>query len=287
MNDLIEMWQRTPLAFVACAGLLGLIIGSFLNVVIYRLPKMLERAWQIQCADLKQQTLPVQSRFNLWTPRSACPHCSRPISALENIPLLSFLYLRGQCAGCGAHISVRYPLVEALSGILTAWVAWHFGYGLTGLAAMIFIWVVIALTFIDLETQLLPDDLTLPLLWLGLLLNTNHVFAPLSDAIWGAVSGYLLLWSVYWLFKLSTGKEGMGYGDFKLLAAFGAWFGWQLLPLIILLSSLVGTIVGVMLIVFFRKNRNQPIPFGPYLAGGGFIALLWGQTLVQHYLHFA
>jgi leader peptidase (prepilin peptidase)/N-methyltransferase len=204
----------------------------------------------------------------------------------ENIPLLSFMWLRGKCAACGTKISWRYPAIELLSGVLTAFAAWHFGYGVAGVAAMIFVWVLIALTFIDFDTQLLPDSLTLPLLWLGLLFNLNHVFVSLSDAVLGAVFGYLVLWSVYWIFKLTTGKEGMGYGDFKLLAALGAWFGWPLLPLIIMLSSMVGAVVGIVLIVALKQGRNQPIPFGPYLAGGGLIALFWGQALTQQYLQF-
>jgi len=286
MNALFEMWQTMPLAFVVSAGLLGLVVGSFLNVLIYRLPIMMAREWQQQCAEINQQVLPVQAPFNLFVPRSACPHCQRPITALENIPLLSYLFLRGKCAGCGGRISLRYPLVELLSAVLTAAAAGYFGFGLTALVAMIFIWLMITLTFIDFDTQLLPDSLTLSLLWLGLLLNINSLFTPLVDAVLGAMFGYVLLWSVYWAFKLTTGKEGMGYGDFKLLAALGAWFGWQLLPLIIMLSSVVGAVVGIVLIVAFKQGRNTPIPFGPYLACGGLIALFWGQALTQQYLQF-
>jgi len=286
MNALFDLWQTVPLAFVVSAGLLGLVVGSFLNVLIYRLPKMMAREWQQQCAEINQQVLPAQPPFNLFVPRSACPHCQRPITALENIPLLSYLWLRGKCAGCGGQISLRYPLVELVSAVITAAAAGHFGFGWVALMAMVFVWMMIALTFIDFDTQLLPDTLTLSLLWLGLLLNINSLFASLTDAVLGAMLGYLLLWSVYWAFKLATGKEGMGYGDFKLLAALGAWFGWQLLPLIIMLSSLVGAVVGIVLIVGFKQGRNTPIPFGPYLAGGGLIALFWGQSLTQSYLQF-
>jgi leader peptidase (prepilin peptidase)/N-methyltransferase len=259
-------------------------VGSFLNVVIHRLPKMMERDWQSQCADLSGKTPESAPPYNLVVPRSACPHCNHAISAVENIPLLSYLILRGKCKGCGAAISARYPVVEAISGILSAYAAWHFGFGLAGLAAIVFVWAMIALTFIDFDTQLLPDDITLPLLWLGLLLNLNGAYTSLPNAVIGAVVGYLTLWSVYWLFKLTTGKEGMGFGDFKLLAAIGAWLGWTMLPLVILLSSVVGAAVGITLIVFTKHGRNIPIPFGPYLAGGGLIALFWGQVLTQNYL---
>lgn len=281
---MLTLLQNTPLFFVAIAGILGLLVGSFLNVVIYRLPKMMEHGWQAQCAELNGKPLAENAPFNLLMPRSACPRCRHPISALENIPLLSYLFLRGRCAGCGARISLRYPVVEAVSGGLSAFAAWHFGFGIAGIAALFFIWALIALTFIDFDTQLLPDTITLPLLWLGLLLNLNGAFTSLDNAVIGAVVGYLVLWSVYWLFKLVTGKEGMGYGDFKLLAAIGAWLGWTLLPLVILLSSLVGAVVGITLIVLANRGRNIPIPFGPYLAGGGLIALFWGQALTQSYL---
>jgi len=276
--------QTSPVFFAIFAGILGLMVGSFLNVVIHRLPKMMERDWHAQCAELNGQTPATVAPYNLVVPRSACPHCGHAIGALENIPVLSYLFLKGKCKGCGAAISMRYPVVEAICGILSAYAAWHFGFGTAGIAAIVFIWVLIALTFIDFDTQLLPDDITLPLLWLGLLLNLNGVFTSLPDAVIGAVAGYLVLWSVYWAFKLATGKEGMGFGDFKLLAAIGAWFGWTMLPLVILLSSLVGAVVGIALIAFAKHGRNIPIPFGPYLAGGGLIALFWGQTLTQNYL---
>ena len=275
-----------PLIFIPCAALLGLCVGSFLNVVIHRLPKMMERQWRAECAELAggdQVSLPAE-RYNLVVPRSACPSCGHRITALENIPLLSWLALRGKCSACGTRISARYPAVEALTAALSAYVAWHFGFGLAAAGALLFTWAMIALTFIDLDTCYLPDSITLPLLWLGLLLNLNGTFAPLSAAVIGAAAGYLSLWAVYWAFKWATGKEGMGYGDFKLLAAIGAWLGWQMLPLTILLSSLVGAVIGISLIVFAGRGRSVPIPFGPYLAIAGMIALLHGPALTRAYL---
>lgn len=284
LHSMLALLESSPLTFTLLAGIVGLLVGSFLNVVIHRLPKMMEREWQQQCAELNGQSIATPPSYNLIVPRSACPHCNHAISALENIPVISYLFLRGKCAGCAATISPRYPIVEAASGLLSAYAAWHFGFGFAGIAAIVLVWALITLTFIDFDTQLLPDSITLPLLWLGLLLNLNGAFTTLSHAIIGAVTGYLVLWSVYWAFKLTTGKEGMGYGDFKLLAALGAWMGWTMLPLIILLSSLVGAVVGIALIIFAKHGRNIPIPFGPYLAGGGLIALFWGQTLTQNYL---
>lgn len=281
---LLDLLHTSPLSFIIFASIIGLMVGSFLNVVIHRLPKMMERDWHTQCAELNGQPVKTLPRYNIVVPRSACPHCGHQISAIENIPVLSYLFLKGKCRGCGAAISLRYPVVEALTGFLSGFAAWHFGFGAAGIAAIVFIWALIALTFIDFDTQLLPDDITLPLLWLGLLLNLNGVFTNLPNAVIGAVVGYLSLWSVYWGFKLLTGKEGMGFGDFKLLAAIGAWLGWQMLPLVILLSSVVGAVVGIVLILFARHGRNIPIPFGPYLAGGGLIALFWGQALTQSYL---
>jgi leader peptidase (prepilin peptidase) / N-methyltransferase len=301
MTELFQLLQSSPLAFTGMCAVLGLMVGSFLNVVIHRLPKMMELGWQQQCAELSQsdaqsdvdhspspasakgQPVP-HTPYNLIVPRSACPHCNHAISAWENIPIISYLLLRGKCKGCGAAISPRYPIIEAISGMLCGFAAWHFGFGPAAIGALLFIWALLALTAIDFDTQLLPDDITLPLLWAGLLLNLFGVFTNLPSAVLGAVIGYLALWSVYWLFKFTTGKEGMGYGDFKLLAALGAWLGWQMLPLIILLSSLVGAAVGLTLIVALKHGRNIPIPFGPYLAGGGLIALFWGQTLTQSYL---
>jgi leader peptidase (prepilin peptidase)/N-methyltransferase len=282
--SLFQVLQAVPAAFVLACLLLGLMVGSFLNVVIYRLPKMLERGWQQQCAELRGEDAPLSAPYNLLVPRSACPHCNHAIKAWENIPVLSYLYLRGKCKGCGAPISPRYPAIETLTGLLCAYAAWYFGFGAAAAGAFLLIWALVALTAIDFDTQLLPDDITLPLLWTGLLFNVFGVFTTLSGAVLGAVFGYLVLWGVYWAFKLVTGKEGMGYGDFKLLAALGAWLGWQMLPLIILLSSLVGAVVGITLIVALKRGRNIPIPFGPYLAGGGLIALFWGATLTQSYL---
>jgi len=280
----LELLQTVPAAFVGVCLILGLMVGSFLNVVIHRLPKMLELGWRKQCAELQGEELNAAPAFNLVVPRSACPHCNHAIGALENIPIVSYLLLRGKCKGCGAAISPRYPTIEAASGILCGFAAWHFGFGWTAAGALLLIWTLLALTAIDFDTQLLPDDITLPLLWAGLLFNLSGTFTDLHSAVLGAVFGYLVLWGVYWIFKLVTGKEGMGYGDFKLLAALGAWLGWQMLPLIILLSSLVGAAIGITLIVAVKHGRNIPIPFGPYLAGGGLIALFWGQTLTQSYL---
>jgi len=282
---LIQDLQAYPPFFIALSGIIGLLVGSFLNVVIHRLPKMMERDWRAQCAELSGSEIPKEATYNLFTPRSACPHCNHKIGALENIPVISYILLQGKCKGCQASISIRYPIVEIISGVLSALAAWHFGFGLAGLAAIIFLWALIALTFIDLDTQLLPDDITLPLLWLGLIFNLSNAFTSLPEAVIGAVFGYLILWGVYWMFKLTTGKEGMGYGDFKLLAAIGAWLGWQMLPLVILLSSVVGAVVGITLIVAVKHGRDIPIPFGPYLAGGGLIALFWGTYLTQSYLH--
>jgi leader peptidase (prepilin peptidase) / N-methyltransferase len=226
------------------------------------------------------------ARYNLVVPRSSCPQCGHRITALQNVPIFSWLWLRGRCAGCSARISVRYPIVEAISGILSGYVAWRFGFSLATLGGLILCWTLIAASFIDFDTKLLPDDLTLPLLWAGLLFNLGGVFAPLVSAVIGAMAGYLALWSVYWLFKLLTGKEGMGYGDFKLLAAIGAWLGWQMLPAVILLSSLVGAVVGILLIVLARHGRQVPIPFGPYLAAAGVIAMFWGEAINKAYLQY-
>ncbi|MFA7268491.1 MAG: A24 family peptidase [Sterolibacterium sp.] len=259
-------------------------VGSFLNVVIHRLPQMMQRDWQAQCAELRGETPPQQEKFSLAVPRSRCPKCGHMISAWENIPILSWLILRGLCRSCKTPISIRYPLVEAATGLLSAYAGWHFGPSLAGAGALLFLWCMIALTFIDFDTQLLPDDITLPLLWAGLLINLAGGFSDLHSAVIGAIAGYLVLWCVYWGFKLTTGKEGMGYGDFKLLAAIGAWLGWQMLPLTILFSSMVGAVVGISLIVFTRRGRDIPIPFGPYLAAAGVIALFWGKPLTQAYL---
>ncbi len=273
-----------PSLLVGAAFFLGLLVGSFLNVVVHRLPKMMEAEWQAQCAELRGEAASAAEHYNLMVPRSACPGCGHGITALENIPVLSWLALRGRCSACGTPISARYPLVELLTGLLSAAVAWKWGFSMQAAGALLLVWMLIALAFIDFDTTLLPDSLTLPLLWGGLLFNMDGHFASLPDAVAGAAAGYLVLWSVYWLFKLATGKEGMGYGDFKLLAAIGAWLGWQLLPVTLLLSSVVGAVVGIAMIVFVRHDRRVPIPFGPYLAGGGLVALFFGADLTHTYL---
>lgn len=270
------------LAATLAAALFGLLIGSFLNVVVYRLPVMAQRELDNYIAHEAGKELPHPDRFNLMVPRSACPHCGHQITALENIPIVSWLFLRGKCSACKAAISPRYPVVEAVTGLLSAVLIWHFGSGWLGLASLVFAYFLISMTLIDYDTKTLPDDLTYPLLWLGLLVNLGGTIVPLRDAVIGAMAGYVSLWAVYWLFKLATGKEGMGYGDFKLLAALGAWMGWTMLPTIIILSSAVGAIVGIGLIVFARRDRNNPIPFGPYLAAAGMIALLYGTPLTRY-----
>ena len=280
------MLPETLGGLAAVAGLLGLCVGSFLNVVIHRLPKMMERDWQAQCAELRGEAPPNEEPLSLSRPRSRCPNCGHQISALENIPLISYLLiLRGKCSGCGVCISPRYPIIETLTGLASAYAVWHFGPIIQAVGALLLLWALIALSAIDIDTQLLPDSITLPLVWLGLSFNlAAAAYCDLPSAVIGAMAGYLSLWSVYWLFKLATGKEGMGYGDFKLLAALGAWLGWQMLPAIILLSSVVGAVVGITLIFAARHGRNVPIPFGPYLAAAGVIALFWGQTITHAYL---
>ncbi len=270
-----------PAAAPFIAAAVGLCVGSFLNVVIHRLPQMLERGWQRECAELRDEAVPEAPRYNLVVPRSACPSCGHGITALENIPVMSWLALRGKCSACHAPISARYPTVEILGGVLAVCAILQFGPGWAGWAACGFLWALLALTFIDFDTQLLPDDITLPLIWAGLVVNLFGVFVPLRDAVIGAIAGYLSLWVVYWLFKLIRGKEGMGYGDFKLLAALGAWLGWQVLPLIVLMSSVVGALVGLTLVVFKGRDHNIPLAFGPYLAIAGGIALFFGRTLVR------
>lgn len=288
---LLDFLRASPTAFIVTCSVVGLMVGSFLNVVIHRLPRMMERDWKTQIDDYLQQDVvstppraPVE-KYNLVVPRSACPACGHQITAIENIPIISYLVLGGKCRGCKARIGARYPLVEALTGVASGLLAWRFGFGLPAAAAIIFAWAMIALTFIDFDTQLLPDDITLPLLWLGLLLNLFSTFTDLRSAVLGAALGYLALWSVYWLFKLVTGKEGMGYGDFKLLAAIGAWLGWTMLPLVIILSAGVGAVAGIGLMVLTKRGRDVPIPFGPYLAAAGMIALVWGKQISQAYLH--
>ena len=279
-----QILQGNSTIFITLSVIFGLMVGSFLNVVIHRLPKMMEHEWHHNCLELQGEEVPLAPKYGLVTPRSACPNCGHMITALENIPVISYLVLRGKCKACKTPISARYPLVEILTGTLIGLVSWKFGYSYTALFAWIFTFALISLTFIDFDTQLLPDDITLPLLWLGLLFNLNNGFTDLKSAVIGAIAGYLILWSIYWLFKLVTGKEGMGYGDFKLLAAIGAWFGWQLLPAVILLSSVLGAVIGISLIVFTKRGREVPMPFGPFLAIGGIAALFLGQHLAAYYM---
>ncbi|UJJ32444.1 prepilin peptidase [Halopseudomonas maritima] len=279
----------TPLAFILLAGLLGLVIGSFLNVVILRVPRMLEIEWQQQAREIlepdREHAPP--ATYNLILPHSHCPKCKTEIKAWQNIPVISYLLLRGRCGNCEEPISLRYPAIELLTAGLSMLVAWQMGFGLAAAGMLVLTWALICLSMIDADTQLLPDIIVLPLLWLGLILNSFGVYTDLNTALWGAVAGYLSLWSVYWLFKLITGKEGMGYGDFKLLAMLGAWGGWQVLPLTILLSSLVGAILGLIILKARGANNSTPLPFGPYLAIAGWIALIWGETITSHYLRFA
>lgn len=278
------MFPESLGGLAAMAGLLGLCVGSFLNVVIHRLPKIMEQEWHAQCADLRGETASTVAQLSLAKPRSRCPTCGHQITAGENIPVLSYLLLKGKCAGCGTSISLRYPIIEIFTGLLSAYTAWHFGATLATAGGLLLVWSLIAVAAIDFDTQLLPDSITLPLLWLGLCFNLGTTYVDLPTAVIGAMAGYLSLWTVFWLFKIATGKEGMGYGDFKLLAALGAWLGWQMLPTIIMLSSVVGALVGITLIIVARRGRNVPIPFGPYLAAAGIIALFWGPQLTHSYL---
>jgi leader peptidase (prepilin peptidase)/N-methyltransferase len=305
LNDLVALYTGNPALFAGSVFVLGLVVGSFLNVVIYRLPIMLESEWRSQAAEL----LPAAAdpagttgpagvavpatppRFSLSTPRSACPACNTPIKAWHNIPLVSWLLLKGRCASCKARISMRYPLVELITGILSAGVAWHFGFGAPAACGLLVTWALIALTGIDIDHQLLPDNITLPLMWAGLLAAVivggvagNPLPVSAHDAIIGAASGYLSLWLVFHAFRLITGKEGMGYGDFKLFAALGAWLGWKLLPLVILLSAAAGAVFGILMIVLRGRDRSAPMPFGPYLAAAGWLAMMYGDTLVSSYL---
>ncbi|MEB0090956.1 A24 family peptidase [Pseudomonas sp. CCI4.2] len=285
---LINLLASSPLAFVICTFVLGLLVGSFLNVVIYRLPIMLDRDWKSQSREmLSLPAEPEPDTFNLMLPHSRCPHCAHKIRAWENLPVISYLFLGGKCSGCKAPISKRYPIVELACGLLSAFIAWHFGFGWQAAAMLVLVWGLLAMSLIDADHQLLPDALVLPLLWLGLIVNTFGLFTNLHDALWGAVAGYMSLWLVFWTFKLVTGKEGMGYGDFKLLAMLGAWGGWQILPLTILLASLVGAVLGLIMLRLRNASTSTPIPFGPYLAIAGWIALLWGGQITASYMQFA
>lgn len=288
MSILIQLEASSSL-FIAVMAMLGLIVGSFLNVVIHRLPQMMEQEWRSQCRQLLEIPTPAgePARLSLVYPRSRCPHCGHMIRWHENIPVISYLFLRGACSHCHEHISLRYPVVELAAALLAAIAAWHFGFGLAAVAATLLSWALLTLSLIDLDTRYLPDDITLPLLWLGLGLNLFGMFAPLHSAVIGAILGYGIFWLVFQVFRLVTGKEGMGYGDFKLLAMLGAWLGWQALPLIILLASFLGAAVGISLMVMRGRDRHEPIPFGPYLAGAGWVALIWGHDINAAYLNWA
>ena len=291
----LALLQHNTVLYLSLIVILGLLVGSFLNVVIYRLPVILKRQWKSDCvAFLNQENIQSTAEtdnsaietFNLVAPRSRCPHCNHLITAMENIPVLSYLFLRGRCRECKTPISIRYPLIEILSATLAALVAWKFGVSLQASIALLLTWGLICLSFIDYDHQYLPDNITLPFLWLGLFVNLNGLFVDLTSAVIGAMAGYLILWLVYQVFKKLTGKEGMGYGDFKLLAMLGAWLGWQVLPAIILLSTLVGSVIGISLILFKQHDRSHPIPFGPYLAIAGWITLLWGNEINTTYLNW-
>jgi leader peptidase (prepilin peptidase)/N-methyltransferase len=300
LNDIIALYESSPALFAGSVFLVGLAVGSFINVVIYRLPIMLERDWRSQATELLQpagEPAPPASSsegFTLSTPRSACPKCKAPIKAWQNIPVVSWLVLRGRCASCKAKISSRYPVVELATGVLSAWVAWHFGFGISAFCALLVTWSLIALTGIDIDHQLLPDNITLPLMWAGLIAAVafgpaSQVALPVApkDAIIGAAAGYTSLWLVFHAFKLITGKEGMGYGDFKLFAALGAWLGWKLLPLIIVLSAATGAVLGILMIALQGRDRRAPMPFGPYLAAAGWLAMMYGETLLNGYLRIS
>lgn len=295
---LIELLQTNQVFLLTMTGLFSLAVGSFLNVVIYRLPLMMKKEWRSQCVALLDEDKETSSstakdpkqeneKFNLMVPRSACPECGHQITASENIPVISYLILKGKCSSCGTSISKRYPIIEFITMVLSIVVAWRFGFSWQCLAALALTWALVAASMIDFDHKLLPDDITLPFLWLGILINLFGLFTTLSDSVIGAIAGYLSLWIVFWAFKLLTGKEGMGYGDFKLLAMFGAWLGWQALPGIVLLSSVVGAVVGISLIIIKGRDKNIPIPFGPYLAAAGWIYLMWGEQLTQMYFSIA
>ncbi|WP_269617756.1 prepilin peptidase [Zhongshania sp. BJYM1] len=290
---LFEAIAREPALTIGLVGIVGLLLGSFFNVVIYRLPKMMEANWRQECeyllSDDKDSSPQISQteQFNLAIPNSHCPSCNAPIKAWQNIPVISYAMLGGRCASCKTSISLRYPLIEVITALLSVFPLLMFGLTPYAFAIILFSWLLLILTVIDIDHQLLPDQVTLPLLWLGLLYNSIFAHIPITDALWGAMAGYMILWSVFWLFKIVTGKEGMGYGDFKLLAALGAWLGWQYLPLIILLSSVVGAVCGGIILVAKRNSTSTPMPFGPYLAGAGWIAVFWGDTIINTYLGVA
>ena len=282
--DFLALLQHSPLALVATCAVAGLCVGSFLNVVIHRLPRMMEAEWRAECAALDGKQTPEAPRYNLFTPPSSCPSCGARIRAWHNVPVASWLALGGKCASCRAPISARYPAVEILAGILAAGAAWRFGYSAALACALVYAWAMVALTFIDFDHQLLPDDITLPLAWLGLIVNSFGVFTDLRSAVFGAVGGYLLLWSVYWAFRLIARKEGMGFGDFKLLAAIGAWTGWQVLPFVVVIAAGAGAVIGSIALWLSKKGRDTRIPFGPYLAVGGLAGLAWGPQAIEAWL---
>lgn len=287
IEQLVSIISTLPLLYFPMVGLIGLLVGSFLNVVIFRTPKMMEQEFRTECCDFLQvKNTQQELKITLSSPNSTCPSCKTPIKPWHNIPVISYFLLKGKCAACSHPISIRYPIIEAVTGALSILTVWVLGFHITALVALFLLWALIALTMIDADTQLLPDSITLPLLWLGLIANSASLYVDLSDAVWGAVAGYLSLWCVYWLFKLVTGKEGMGYGDFKLLAALGAWMGWQFLPLIILLSSFVGAAIGIAGIIIYGRDKNIPMPFGPYLAIAGWLAFLWGDQIIDYYFQF-
>ncbi|KZZ77361.1 methyltransferase [Oleiphilus sp. HI0130] len=284
MQEFFTTLNQTPFLLYSSFLVLGLLVGSFLNVVIHRLPKMLEQEWKLQASEFLELEPPKLENLTLSTPNSTCPKCGHAIKAWENIPIISYLFLRGKCSGCKTGISIRYPLVELTSGLMCLAIAIAFGASYAGLALLLFTWALIALTMIDADTQLLPDNITLPLMWLGLIVNYFELITSFESAFFGAVFGYLVLWSIYWLFKLLTGKEGMGYGDFKLLAALGAWLGWEMLPIIVLLSSVVGALYGLGAMLIQGRDKNKPMPFGPYLAVAGWVALVWGNEIKRVWL---
>ncbi|VAW51615.1 Leader peptidase (Prepilin peptidase) / N-methyltransferase [hydrothermal vent metagenome] len=289
-EDVTIIFQSSPWLFYGTVAFLGLSVGSFLNVVAYRLPIMMERDWKLECHEFLELDPPKLedkvTAFNLATPASACPNCDHKLHVWENIPIFSYLFLKAKCSSCANKISIQYPAVELFTSIASLLTAHVFGVTIQTIAALFFCWTLIALTLIDLKKQLLPDNITLPLLWLGIVLNLNNIFTDLKSSIIGAIAGYLILWSVYQLFKLLTKKEGMGFGDFKLLAALGAWVGFSYLPQIILISSVVGSIAGISMLLIGKTKQQQPIPFGPYLAVSGWIALLWGESINTTYLSF-
>ena len=291
MNEVFSFLANNTAALAAVLVVLSLLVGSFLNVVILRLPIMMFRSWKQDCEQTELPAHPalndLTQPYNLVKPDSHCPKCQAPVKAWQNIPVISWLFLRGKCSNCKEAISIRYPLVELACGLFSAVIAWQFGVSWEALAMLVLTWGLLSMSLIDADHQILPDVLVLPLLWLGLILNSFGLFTSLSDALWGAVIGYMSLWSIFWLFKLITGKEGMGYGDFKLLALIGAWGGWQVLPLTILLSSVLGAVIGIIILRLQRNGYSNPIPFGPYLAAAGWVALIWGEQITSSYLQIA